>query len=429
MRRIQGDNVAPGNQFKSRDTVLNEPGTIVKRQFMNDIQESDAQLIESTGDVVDTTDYDASEVGDPLQTAAAIALYSATASHCVDSGAADAYVLSAIDSIEPIRILHDGLRLRFQPVNDNTGHSTVDYNSLGVKQIRNSEGNLLIEGQITTHKIAEIIFSTSNDYFILLNEFAEFNFSQGFDNDVGSALTLGFDEDLGRISKVDFSLPDVTDDDGTPIAVTELTDEFQCDDFRIKAEFTGNDVDIEIWSQQLLDFNANIQVLTVGQIATPIAFRQGTESFIRVKKGIGEGKIGIDYQYQNPKTKQRIRQRIWVIDLDDGLAVRDYDLILPQCSASTMNGHNKLGDSVSLNWVIEAVSGTINLEGEGINIQNQSVEQIYKETILIAQLPVSKEWYSPKFSKRNTNRIRFFLKQKIAADTTTASNIKIECEL
>lgn len=168
MRRIQGDNVAPGDLFKSRDTVLNEPGTIVKRQFMNDVQESEAQFIESTGDTVDITDYEVSEIGDPLQKSAAVSLYSATASHCIDTGVADAYVLDP-PSLVPIRFFTDGMRLIFEPINTNTGSSTVDYNSLGVKSIINESGDQLSAGQLTINGIYTLEYNSIAGAFLLVD--------------------------------------------------------------------------------------------------------------------------------------------------------------------------------------------------------------------------------------------------------------------
>lgn len=170
MRRIQGLNVTPGDLFKSRDTVLNEPGTIVKRQFMNDIQESISQFIESTGATVDLTAYAAQEVGDPLQEAAAVALYSATAGQTSDSGLVNAYILSTILDIAPIRTLHDGLRLIFKPLINNTGNSTVNYNDLGVKQIRNVDGTQLLAGQLLSSNFFTIQFVASSNCFVLINE-------------------------------------------------------------------------------------------------------------------------------------------------------------------------------------------------------------------------------------------------------------------
>lgn len=257
-----------------------------------------------------------------------------------------------------------------------------------------------------------------------------FNWNLSIDGDAGSALTLGWDEDLGRLRRVDLGLPDVTCDDGTPVAVTEIVDEFNADTFRIKAVLTGNDTDIEIYTQQVLDFNAFSQTLSAGQAAAPFTgFLVGSQAYVRVKKGIGQGKIAIDYQMQDPKTKARSIINVWIIDLDDGLAVRDYDLLLPQCSSSTMNGQTKLGDTNSLAWQFRAVTGPVELVGFGINPQAQAVQQIYKETVVNADLPATKEWYSPKFSRYKFNRVRFFIKQKVGGQTTTASKVRMEVEL
>lgn len=257
-----------------------------------------------------------------------------------------------------------------------------------------------------------------------------FNWNIAIDNDAGSALTLGWDEDLGRMSKIDLGLLDVTCNDGTPVAVTEIIDEFNCDNFRIKAVFDGDDADVEVHTQQLLDFNAAGSILSAGQSVTPFAgFVIGSQAYVRVKKGIGQGRFGVNYQMQDPKTKARSIIQVWIIDLDDGESVRDYDLLLPQCSASTMAGQVKLGDTTSLTWQFKSISGSVEILGYGINPQAGAVQQIYKETVLAADLPTTKEWYSPWFSRYKFNRIRFFVKQKLPAETTTASRVRMEVSL
>lgn len=254
--------------------------------------------------------------------------------------------------------------------------------------------------------------------------------SLSIDNGSGDALTFLHDEILGALSSANILLPDVTTDNNNKIAFTQVNGGFCCDDFRVVADLSGSDVDVEIWTQQVTEYIANYQLLNEGQIATPVSgYATNIPQFVRVKKGLGQGQLKIEAQIQNPITKDRVRVPIEIIDLDDGLSARDYDLLLPQCSAMTMNGHTKLSDSVAVNWIIKAEVGVVQVLGAGVNPQNKPPIQIYKETVLGASLPVSGTWRSPEFSEKNINRILFYIKQKVAGDIATARNVKVEVKL
>jgi len=76
------------------------------------------------------------------QTAKGVAMYAARGDFYSDSGAANAYVLSPVGlQLSPITY-EVGMRVRFLPANNNaSGASTVDVNSLGVKNIKLSDGS------------------------------------------------------------------------------------------------------------------------------------------------------------------------------------------------------------------------------------------------------------------------------------------------
>lgn len=252
-----------------------------------------------------------------------------------------------------------------------------------------------------------------------------FNFPQSFDSDPGSALTLMNDESLGRLNRVDFSLPSITLTDATP-TVTEVINNINVNEFRVSCKATGGDILVSVFIQNLMQYIANPSVLSTGQIATPIpGFYPHSNNFVRVKKGLGQGKVAIEYQYQNPKTKARSRVVTEVIDLDDGRAVRDYDLLLPDCSSATMNGQFKLGDSVGLNWVFSAIEGPVEIVGYGHNPQNTVVEEVLKETLSEGELPATDVWRSKVISAKNASRVRFYA-TRLSGTTVTVENIKIE---
>jgi len=59
----------------------------------------------------------------------------------------------------------DGLRVTFRALNTNTGASTINVSSLGVKSIRLTSGAALAAGDITAGSPLDIIYSTSTGFF------------------------------------------------------------------------------------------------------------------------------------------------------------------------------------------------------------------------------------------------------------------------
>lgn len=101
------------------------------------------------------------------QMAKAIADYALAGQHFVDTGAADAYVLTSVGSRLASHDYIDGMRVRFFATNTNTGASTVNVQTLGLKNIKRPDGTALSAGDITANNYVELIYKTSAGYFIL----------------------------------------------------------------------------------------------------------------------------------------------------------------------------------------------------------------------------------------------------------------------
>lgn len=129
-------------------------------------EEFEKGLNEETKNFVESSDQALSEA-DQFQMGKTAANYSSAGDFSVDSGAADAYVLSAISPYQAQTKFIDGMRLRFRPVNPNTGASTVNPFTLGVKDIKHETGRDLLPGELVTGKEVEIIYRQSSDYFII----------------------------------------------------------------------------------------------------------------------------------------------------------------------------------------------------------------------------------------------------------------------
>lgn len=68
-----------------------------------------------------------------------------------DTGATDAYVLNVTGTFQAPTVYTIGMLVRFRPTNDNTGASTINVSSLGIKDIKKEDGTTDVEaGDIST---------------------------------------------------------------------------------------------------------------------------------------------------------------------------------------------------------------------------------------------------------------------------------------
>jgi hypothetical protein len=81
---------------------------------------------------------------------------------CTDSGAADAYVLTAAGSPIAPTAYSNNMVVIFKPTNANTGASTANLNGLGVRNLYDQDGNALPSGFITTDVWYSFIYTSSN---------------------------------------------------------------------------------------------------------------------------------------------------------------------------------------------------------------------------------------------------------------------------
>lgn len=85
--------------------------------------------------------------------------------HFVESGAANAYVLTRSGSLQPMPSYIDGMIVVFNPTNDNTGASTVNVDSLGAKDLVLSDGSSLAGGEVVTDTYVIARYNSSSDDF------------------------------------------------------------------------------------------------------------------------------------------------------------------------------------------------------------------------------------------------------------------------
>lgn len=106
--------------------------TLLQPEEFNDLANELENIITSAGITLSQSDL--------FQLGKATATYSAGGDFYTDSGAANAYVLSAIGSKQTPEAYFIGMRVRYLPENANTGASTVNVNSLGVINIKKADG-------------------------------------------------------------------------------------------------------------------------------------------------------------------------------------------------------------------------------------------------------------------------------------------------
>lgn len=92
-----------------------------------------------------------------------------TISFGVDTGAADAYLVAL--PYTPSGYV-SGLRVEFLPLATNTGASTINLNSLGVKSLKRSDGTALSAGDITVGTPVHAQYSTVTGYMHMLGNSA-----------------------------------------------------------------------------------------------------------------------------------------------------------------------------------------------------------------------------------------------------------------
>jgi hypothetical protein len=94
-----------------------------------------------------------------------MAAYAHASSVYDDSGSANTYVLSIASNLEIVSKYYKNMCVKFKVKTTNTGDSTVNVSSLGVKSIKNSDGSALIAGDLIAGTYAVLIYNSTDDRF------------------------------------------------------------------------------------------------------------------------------------------------------------------------------------------------------------------------------------------------------------------------
>ena len=107
---------------------------------MNGFKFENNNLIGSTGEALDPNDHD--------QTSQAVSAYAAGGAFYSDSGSVNAYGLSTVGSKFPPKAYFTGMSANFVPQTTNTGASTINITTLGVRNLLLPDGNPLTAGAV-----------------------------------------------------------------------------------------------------------------------------------------------------------------------------------------------------------------------------------------------------------------------------------------
>lgn len=137
----------------------NADGNLTAAEFNNFITELE-NIALTTGQTLSGSDV--------YQLAKSMANYAVSGTLLLDSGVtAGAYVLAAPSPRMSPTNYFDGMQVRFFTTNSNTGASTVNINSLGIKNVNRSDGSSLQSGDILAGTEITITYRATLGYFIL----------------------------------------------------------------------------------------------------------------------------------------------------------------------------------------------------------------------------------------------------------------------
>lgn len=131
-------------------------GTLSAAEW-NQVPSELQNIIEDTDQTLSGADLD--------QLGKGVAKYVGNGDFYTDSGSANAYALNVVGGKQAPSSYVDGLRVRFIPGNAPTGASTINVASLGVKNLKNADGNALTNNYFLTTDIVEAAYNLAADEF------------------------------------------------------------------------------------------------------------------------------------------------------------------------------------------------------------------------------------------------------------------------
>lgn len=143
------------------ETYINGSAPTVDAAAYNGFKLENNNFIEGSGQTLNTSDRQ--------QTHKAAADFSANGDFYTGSGSADTYAANPVSPREGIHALQNGMQIRFVVPATNTGASTLNVNSLGVKDLKNWDGSALVGSELVQGEIVTVIYISSPGEWRLIN--------------------------------------------------------------------------------------------------------------------------------------------------------------------------------------------------------------------------------------------------------------------
>lgn len=149
-----------------KNQVIKNPGD---KEFSDDWNQS----AQESNNIIISANITQS-AADLEQVAKSVSNYVASADYYTDTGTPTAYIVSPQSPKKAPTIIDEGMRVRFVPANTNTGTATLNVNSLGVKEIRTANGQVLKAGDISAGRSIELVYDGT--YFLLVRDNRSLNY-------------------------------------------------------------------------------------------------------------------------------------------------------------------------------------------------------------------------------------------------------------
>lgn len=113
--------------------------------------------------------------GNTVQVVRALAIYVSSGTYYIDSGAANAYVLTSVGILQSPVAYSDGQKIRWIALATNTGATTVNVAGVGVVDVVKGDTTPLDSGLIVAARISEAFFDLANNRFVLESKGNEYD--------------------------------------------------------------------------------------------------------------------------------------------------------------------------------------------------------------------------------------------------------------
>lgn len=311
----------------------------------------------------------------------------------------------------------------FDPTKDN--HLALAFNYL-LESIQGIESNINdLNAYDIKNSFKKYVGFPSDDR--VLGDIANYKPIQTFNYDkaFGSTFALLFDQIKKDVVFSSIKLGSCGVNDGTTSATISRALDLTFTNGCVSGFASGN-FNYSIYVKQTENYIQNNVIVPDGQVHTPFMdINPANASYVKVKKGTGQGKMLISFQYQTPlDSLEREVADVELIDLDDGQPVRYVDVLMPEISDSTMNSILSIKEGKGLRYVIKAIEGALDFDGYGFKLGSNQLFELQTGEINSSNLPSNGYFCLPSFVCPKCDAVYLNISQKTAGTSGSVSDVK-----